>query len=299
MKGTDKAVLLGVAIALVLVGFYLKVLSPKRDEASKLEKENTELQAQIDQQEQVAAFGEDARQHFPVYYGRLVVLGKAVPEQADTASMLVQLNTISSRSGVKFKGLELAASGGGVTAVTAAPSATAPSQPASGTGTTPTSTGTSTTPTTGATTTPTTSGGTSGATSTTTPTTTAPATEASAASLPIGASVGPAGLPILPYNLTFQGSFFDFADFLASIDSLVNNRDGTTVVADGRLVTIDGFALTNPTAGPSPTLDANLAVTTYVTPSNQGLTAGATPTGPAPSVGGAAPTQPASATVAP
>jgi Tfp pilus assembly protein PilO len=298
MKGTDKAVLLGVVIALVLVGFYLKVLSPKRDEASKLEKQNTELQAQIEQQEQVAAFAEEARQHFPVYYGRLVVLGKAVPEQADTASMLVQLNTISSRSGVKFEGLELSASGGGVTAVTAAPSATAPSQPASGTGTTPTSTGTSTTPTTGTTTTPTTTGGSSsGATSTTTPTTTAPATEASAASLPIGASVGPAGLPILPYNLTLQGSFFDFADFLASIDSLVNNRDGTTVVADGRLVTIDGFALSNPTAGPSPTLDANLAVTMYVTPSNQGLTAGATPTGPAPVVGGAAPAQ--AATVAP
>ena len=55
-------------------------------------------------EQQVADFAEQARREFPRYYGRLVVLGKAVPEQADTASMLVQLNSISNRSQVAFRG---------------------------------------------------------------------------------------------------------------------------------------------------------------------------------------------------
>jgi hypothetical protein len=295
MKGTDKAVLLGVVMALVLVGFYLKVLSPKRDEASKLEKENTELQAQIEQQEQVAAFAEDARQHFPVYYGRLVVLGKAVPEQADTASMLVQLNTISSRSGVKFEGLELSASGGGVTAVTAAPSATAPSQPASGPARPRHRPGRARRRRPARPPPPTTTGGSARALDDDADD--HGARDGGERGKPADRCLGgPAGLPILPYNLTLQGAS-STSPVSSPASTPRHNRDGTTVVADGRLVTIDGFALSNPTAGPSPTLDANLAVTMYVTPSNQGLTAGATPTGPAPVVGGAAPAQ--AATVAP
>ena len=56
--------------------------------------------------------------------------------------------------------------------------------------------------------------------------------------------------------------------------------EGDQVVANGRLLTIDGFALK--AGGPGfPTLDADFATTSYATPSDQGLTAGATPTGPA------------------
>src|SRR5712671_5742611 len=93
MKGSDKAIVLGVVMAVVLAVFYFKVLSPKRHEASSLQQDVAGLQAQIDQQKQAAAFGEDARQHFPEYYGRLVVLGKAVPADADSASLLIELNS--------------------------------------------------------------------------------------------------------------------------------------------------------------------------------------------------------------
>ncbi len=48
-----------------------------------------------------------------------------------------------------------------------------------------------------------------------------PATEASAAALPIGAVVGPAGLPTLPVHLNFQGGFFDIANFIGGVDGLV------------------------------------------------------------------------------
>jgi Tfp pilus assembly protein PilO len=292
----DRAILLSLAVVGLLAAFYFMVLSPKRQEASELGQKVTELQSSIDQQEQVVAAADQTRQSFPTYYGRLVVLGKAVPEQADSASMMVQLNQIASRTEVEFRGLKLGEGGGGAPAAT--PAAPAPTTPPSGTGTTPTETtttpsdgstpapsgGSTPTPSEGSTPAPAADGGATPA-SATAP---AAATEATAANLPIGATVGPAGLPTLPYDLIFRGSFFDAANFLAGVDSLVQLREGSgQVAANGRLLTVDGFALSAPTLDPVPELKLDFSVTSYVVPSDQGLTAGATPSGPATS-----PTQP-------
>jgi hypothetical protein len=125
-----------------------------------------------------------------------------------------------------------------------------------------------------------------------------PATEASAAALPIGAVVGPAGFPTLPYTLKFQGGFFDIANFIGGVDDLVKPTDsGLRLTPDGRLFTIDGFALNGGDHGPSPVLHASFAVTTYATPAEEGLTLGASPSAPAPVSPGAVQAQPASAVV--
>ena len=297
MRASERAIVFGVVLAALAIGFYVLVLGPQRDKASELSKQVDDLHASISREQQVADFAEQARREFPRYYGRLVVLGKAVPEQADTASMLVQLNSISSRSQVAFQGISLSQG-----------------SESAGTGTSSSSSAT-TTPPTSSTTTPATpaapaSTGTSGAAPTTTASGTsgsaapvsaapAPATEASAATLPIGAVVGPGGLPTLPYDLTFRGTFFDISNFIGGIDDLVTPQDGgTQVSSDGRLFTVNGFALNGGAPGSSPKLDANFLVTTYVTPEEQGLTAGATPSGPAaPSAPGTPQAQPASAVV--
>ena len=112
MKGSDKAIVLGVVMAVVLAGFYLKVLSPKREEASSLGEDINKLESQIDEQKQTAQYGEQARHQFPTYYGRLVVLGKAVPARADTASLMVQLSGIAHRTDVQFRGITLGAGSG-------------------------------------------------------------------------------------------------------------------------------------------------------------------------------------------
>jgi hypothetical protein len=93
----------------------------------------------------------------------------------------------------------------------------------------------------------------------------------------------------MPYNLAFSGSFFDIADFLHSLDGLVHTRHGDVSVS-GRLLTVDGFSLStaeasSDTAGSTAPgalkgLEANLAVTTYLAPPDQGVTGGATPSGP-------------------
>ena len=90
--------------------------------------------------------------------------------------------------------------------------------------------------------------------------------------------------------MTFTGGYFQVAKFLHEIDSLVQTgRGGVTV--SGRLVTLNSFELSPPSAGAgttsapggsSGTLEADLSVTTYLAPPDEGLTGGATPSGPGP-----------------
>lgn len=269
MKSTDRTILLSIAMLGLVAAFWFLLLSPKREEASQLEADVAELQAQVDESEQAADAGEQAKGDFSVNYRRLVSLGKAVPKDADTSSLLVELQALSDRSDVDFRSISLDAESDGTAAaeVTATPPATAADATA-----TPAATPAGTT------------------------TPGALPTEATAALLPIGATVGSAGLPVMPYALEFQGGFFDIADFFGRIDGMVVvDSSGDSVKVEGRLLTIDGFALE---AGPTgfPSLVANVQATSYLTPADQGVTAGASPTAPA----AAAPTDPAAtATPAP
>lgn len=109
------------------------------------------------------------------------------------------------------------------------------------------------------------------------------ATEAAASLPPLGASAGPAGLAVMPYSLTFKGDFFQIASFIESLDALVKTtNEGVSV--NGRLITVGSFSLSPSDAegggGGGGTLQADLTVTTYLTPPGEGLTAGATPAGP-------------------
>ena len=82
----------------------------------------------------------------------------------------------------------------------------------------------------------------------------------------------------MPYDLRFTGDFFQVADLLAGLDSLVGaDKKGTDV--DGRLITINGFTMAPPEPGLT-TLDVDLSISAYVLPDSQGLTAGATPLAP-------------------
>jgi hypothetical protein len=69
------------------------------------------------------------------------------------------------------------------------------------------------------------------------------------------------------------------ADFIKGLDSLVKTQNARVSV-DGRLITINGFHLA-PVESESSTLEATFSITTYLTPPEQGVTAGATPASPA------------------
>lgn len=104
------------------------------------------------------------------------------------------------------------------------------------------------------------------------------ATEAAASLLPLGATIGAAGLAVMPYSLTFDGNFFEIADFIKGLDSTVKTH-GDRVTVNGRLITIDSFTLEAGESG-FPSLTAGFSVTAYLTPPGEGIAAGASPASP-------------------
>lgn len=244
MKSTNGLIVAMLAIVVLAGAFWVLALSPKREEASKLGAQVEEVKASLAKHRAEATQAVEARKGFPVDYQQLVVLGQAVPGGDETASLLVQLNQIADRAGVTFGEFKLSAAGG-----EAAPAPAAEPAPEGGAGT-PASNPVS-------------------------------PTEATASLLPLGATIGPAGLGVMPYTLTFSGDFFHIADFIRGLDSLVKTEN-SRVAVDGRLITIDGFSLAPDPVGGFPALQATFEVTTYLTPPSQGVTAGATPAAPAP-----------------
>jgi Tfp pilus assembly protein PilO len=231
-------------VAAAAIAFWTLLLSPKRNEAAQLSQQIAGLTSSVDSARGELAQATAARRSFPTAYHQLVELGQ---------SLLIELETIAVASGVEFDDIQLEGEG------EAAPAAVAPPAP--------------------------TSEATSSTSSTGTPAAaTIPPTEVEASLLPLGASIGSAGLAVMPYSLDVQGGFFQIAHFIGAVDSLV--KSGTAMKVDGRLITINGFSMSAGTAeangsgGPTE-LQANFSVTTYLTPPGQGVTAGATPTEPA------------------
>lgn len=239
-NSTNTAIVAMLAVVALGAAFWMLALGPQREEAKKLGTQVEEAKSSLAKHRAEAAQALEAKRNFPVDYQQLVVLGKAVPGADETASLLVQLNQIAQRAKVEFSDFKLSNGGGGGGSAAAA----TPEASSSGAGSKPVS-----------------------------------ATEAAASLLPLGATVGPAGLAVMPYDLTFSGSFFHLADFIKGLDSLVKTRNARVAV-DGRLITINNFSLAAGTNG-FPELTAKFSVTTYLTPPSQGVTGGATPSAPA------------------
>jgi hypothetical protein len=249
MTSTNRVIVAALAVVVLAIAFWVLLLGPKRDEASKLGAQVEEVTASLAQHRAEAAQALEARQEFAADYQHLVVLGQAVPGDDETASLLVQLNTVAEKAGVSFRTLTLETAEGGAAPAPEAPAPEAPSAEAA-----------------------------APEAATGTPASLTSPTEVAASTLPLGAAIGPASLGVMPYTLTFSGDFFHIADFIKGLDSLVKTQNAQVSV-DGRLITINGFSLA-PAASGFPALEATFSVTTYLTPPSQGVTAGATPASP-------------------
>lgn len=136
----SKALIAAVALIVVVgVAFWMLAIGPKRDEVSKLDSQVSKLEASLVLHRGEAEQGREARRQFPSDYQKLVVLGKAVPGDDDTASLLVQINRIAERTGIEFQTIQLTAEGGGE-------EATASAAAAAGEGASPTEAAASLTP---------------------------------------------------------------------------------------------------------------------------------------------------------
>jgi type II secretory pathway pseudopilin PulG len=233
----DRTVLIVVGILALLGGFWFLAIGPKRKEATDVSAQVSSAQSRLDTAQASAASAESARKQYSTDYATVARLGKAVPVDDDMPSLVYQLSHTAKVNHVDFRSIKLTSSG----VAAAAPTGTAAAV-ASATGKTD-------------------------ATATTAAATITPA-------LPPGAVVGAAGFPTMPFSFDFNGSFFNMQRFLKAIDGLTAVQ-GKNINVKGRLLTVDGVGLK---AGPKgfPDVDATVAVTAYLLPSDEGLTAGAT-----------------------
>lgn len=278
MTQRDRMVLAVVVAIAALGAFWFLVLGPRREEASKLSDKVAVEQKRLQDAQQTVASGQAAKQAYPRNYATVARLGEAVPADSQVPSLMVQVNAAARATGVDFRALKLTAGSGG-TPPTPPPAATSGSS-SSGDSKSDDKKGSS-----------------SSSDSTANQ---AAATQAAAAATPPGTVVGDAGFPTMPFSFTFQGSFFKLSDFFGRLERFIvatNKR----VAVSGRLLMIDGIGL-GPGGKGFPQIKAGVAATAYLLPSDQGLTAGATPGAPA--AGGqatpaSAPTTSAPATAAP
>ncbi len=243
MTGRDRTVVIVVAVLAAIAASWILVISPKRDQASKLDAKIHTLQSSLSAAQSQLSAGRAARATFRDSYTTLVRLGEAVPTDDDVPSLIYQISSAAAKAGVDFQGLTL----------NPAPAGSAPATPP---------------PVTGAT-------GSSGAA--TTPASTSP--PATPATLPPGVGIGPAGFPIEPFTFSFQGNFFHLSSFFGRLERFVV-ADNKRVSVSGRLMSLDAIQL-SPAAGGFPQIAATVSATTYLLPTNEGLVAGATPMGPA------------------
>lgn len=241
MSSTNRVIVAMVGVAVLGIAFWMLLLSPKREEATKLDRQIAQQRESLSLHQAEVDRALAARESFPSDYRELVVLGKAAPADDDTASLLVQIDRVAKRAGVRFQTFTLASEGGSEEAAPEAPAAPGEGAPAA-----------NPTP-----------------------------TEVAASTLPLGATIGPAGLAVMPYTLNFQGSFFQIADFIEGLDKLVATKNSRVEVT-GRLITINGFTLSADSNTGFPALEGSFSVTTFLVPPGQGVTGGATPVSPEP-----------------
>jgi len=238
MSASNRIIVAMLVVVALAVAFWMLLLSPKRDEVAKLDRQVAKQEESLALHQGEVQQGLAAEKAFPREYQQLVVLGKAAPADDDTASLLVQLNQISQHAHVRFETFQLGGAGGEEAAEETAGTAEGEEL--------------------------------------------ASPTEVAASTMPLGATIGPAGLAVMPYTLSFNGSFFRLADFIHGLDSLVETKNAEVEVT-GRLITISGFSLKPDQNKGFPYLEASFSVVTYLVPPQQGVTAGATPSSPEPS----------------
>jgi len=214
--------ILAVAVVAVLaVGGYWKfALGPKRERAAELQQQVAAAEAELAQTQQLIKTYEDAKAEYKANYATVVRLGKAVPADDDTRSLVVQLDAAAKRSGIDFDNIDIST---GAAAATAG------------------------------------------------------AAEASGPVTPGAVSFG--SFSAMPLNLAFTGEFGSLASFLARLERFVSVKD-EEIAVNGRLVRVDGLNL-KPAEGGWPGLQVEIAASSYIVPTGESLTAGATASAPA------------------
>jgi hypothetical protein len=274
----DRKIVIFLAPLVVIIAYWFLLLGPKRDEASKAADQLAKQEQKRDKAQQAVTAAEASKASFAKDYTTLVKLGKAVPTQVDMPTLIVQLEAAAKGTGTEFFKI---ATGQRTPGATAAPAAQPPAPPGEGNGSQPAAAG-------GAPAASAPGGAVESAGNAVTGANTKAAgsegagtqTSTSSGGAPAAGGAGAApGLETVPLDLEFHARFFSLADFfhrLKRFVDVVNDR----VHVRGRLLTVESLSFkSDPELFPR--LIAEVKATVYLTPAGEGVTAGATPQGPA------------------
>ena len=288
----DRKIMLILIPLVVIVGYWFMVLAPKRAESAKVSSELTKAQSARDTAEQQVVQLNSAKASFAADYATVLRLGKAVPTTVDMPSLLVQLDSAARGTGITINDLKPGAttSANPSAGAGAAPSGTAPTTSAPGGGNNPAAPGAPPAQSFPGKQAQKAGAGVTSANNTNQAnanaaggTTTGPAAGGSS-------TTAPAGLETVPLTFTVDGSYFSLADFFHRMKRFVRVVNDQIVVS-GRLLTIESFDFKQSQTAGAKTLTANVSATIYLSPPSQGVTAGASSSGPSPA-GAATPSSP-------
>jgi Tfp pilus assembly protein PilO len=101
-------IMIAAVLAVLAVGGYWKLgLAPKRAQAADLAKQVATADAQVAQSRSLLATYQGAQAQYKTNFASVVRLGKAVPADDDTRSLLVQLDAAAKRSGATFDTIDV------------------------------------------------------------------------------------------------------------------------------------------------------------------------------------------------
>ena len=260
LTARDRKILILLVPVAIIAAYWFLMLAPKREEATLVQDQLTEVQAERDTAVSRLAQLTVAKKSFADDYATVIYLGKSVPSNVDMPSLLVQLDRAARGTGINFTSVSTGDREGA--------SATPPADSATNTDT---STSAQSDPG---------KAGEAAQNATDTANQASADSAAAAGGTPTTAAGGAAapGLESIPLTFEFNGSFFDLADFFHSMKRFVRVANDRIIVR-GRLMTINSFKFDAKEAFPN--IVATVDATVYLAPKAEGVSAGATPQGPA------------------
>jgi hypothetical protein len=124
MTTRDRIVVMVIAVAVVAIGGWMLVVSPKRKEVKTYEQQVASAQTQLSKADSELSGAKAAQAQYATSYAAVVRLGKAVPPSQEVASLIYELEQSSDQHSVGFNSIAYG-SGGGSSSSTAAPAASA------------------------------------------------------------------------------------------------------------------------------------------------------------------------------
>ncbi|MEX0992364.1 MAG: type II secretion system protein GspM [Solirubrobacterales bacterium] len=286
MRQRDVIILAVIGVVVVVGGYWMLLLSPKRKELAKLDKEVAEQQQQLKDAQSQARTAQDAKVNFASTYETLAKIGKAAPPAGsvddDIPALILQLDHAGIVSKTALGSIEMQAAA----AEAEAPASASP--PASG------------------------EGSEAAPSNSEAQGETAPAAGGEAAPAAGGEQAAAAStLTPVPFTLDYSGDFFRLENLINYLNSMVH-ADGKALKIKGRLFNITAIEFTTSetesggsTSGGggsrSPKIKALITVDAFSVP-GETEGDGAAPGGAAPSTAAAPPTDgggPAASSVPP